>query len=131
MSRRKKKLDNISSLAVNISQPQSEKLVGEELQSSLKLTPDEAKRKITLFLDERGTFEPSFHCRESMRKRKVSDLDVVKALETGEVIKEPEWDDNFQNWKYRVEGVDIEGDELTAVTIIFDVSMTLFIVTVF
>ena len=97
----------------------------------LKLTPDEAKRKITLFLDE-GTVEPSFHCRqESMRKRNVSMPDVVKALETGEVIKEPEWDDNFQNWKYRVEGVDTEGDELTAVTIIFDVNMTLFIVTVF
>ncbi len=80
---------------------------------------------------EEGFFEPSFHCRESMRKRKVSDLDVVKALETGEVFREPEWDDTRQNWKYRVEGVDTEGDELIAVTIIFDVNMTLFIVTVF
>jgi hypothetical protein len=131
MSEQEKKLDNISSLVINVSQPQCDKLVGEELQNSLKLTPDEAKRKITLFLDE-GTVEPSFHCRqESMRKRNVSMPDVVKALETGEVIKEPEWDDNFQNWKYRVEGVDTEGDELTAVTIIFDVNMTLFIVTVF
>ena len=131
MSKKKKKLDHISSLVINISQPQSDKLVGEELQNSLKLTPDEAKRKIALFLDE-GAVEPSFHCRqESMRKRNISMLDIVKALETGEVIKEAEWDDNFQNWKYRVEGVDTEGDELTAVTIIFDVNMTLFIVTVF
>lgn len=97
----------------------------------LKLTPDEAKRQITLFLDE-GIVEPSFHCRqESMRKRNISMLDIMNALETGEVIKEPEWDDTFQNWKYRVEGADTEGDELTAVTIIFDVNMTLFIVTFF
>ena len=96
-----------------------------------KLTPDEAKRKITLFLDE-GTVELSFHCRqEYMRKRSVMLLDIVNALKTGEVIQEPEWDDARQNWKYRVEGVDTEGDELTAVTIIFDVNLTLFIVTVF
>ncbi len=96
-----------------------------------KLAPDEAKRKIALFLDE-GIVEPSFHCRqESMRKRHVSMLDVVNTLTTGEIIKEPEWDETYQNWKYRVEGVDTEGDELTAVTIIFDVNLTLFIVTVF
>lgn len=96
-----------------------------------KLTPDEVKRKITLFLQD-GTVEPSFHCRrDSMRKRNVTLLDIVNTLKTGEVIKAPEWDDAYQNWKYRVEGVDTEGDELTAVTIIFDVNLTLFIVTVF
>lgn len=96
-----------------------------------QLTPDEAKRKISLFLED-GTVELSFHCRrESMRKRNVSMLDIVNTLTTGEIIKMPEWDDTYQNWKYRVEGVDTEGDELTAVTIIFDVNMTLFIVTVF
>ena len=101
------------------------------MSAPAKLTPDEAKRKITLFLDE-GTVELSLHCRqESMRKRSVTMVDIVNTMETGEVIKEPEWDDTYQNWKYRVEGVDTEGDELTAVTIIFDVNMTLFIVTVF
>lgn len=96
-----------------------------------QLTPDEAKRKIALFLED-GTVEPSFHCRrESMRKRNVTMLDIVNALKTGEIIREPEWDDEHQDWKYRVEGVDTEGDELTAVTIIFDVNLTLFIVTVF
>ena len=101
------------------------------MSAPLKLTPDEARRKIILFLDE-GTLELSFHCRQdSMRKRRVTMPDIVNTLKTGEVIKEPEWDDAQKNWKYRVEGVDTEGDELTAVTIIFDVSLTLFIVTVF
>ena len=66
-----------------------------------------------------------------MWKRKVTMPDIVNTLKTGEVIRESEWNDAQQNWKYRVEDVDTEGDELTAVTIIFDVSMTLFIVTVF
>lgn len=101
------------------------------MPAPLKLTPDEAKRKITLFLNE-GTMQLSFHCRQdSMWKRKVTMPDIVNTLKTGEVIRESEWDDAQQNWKYRVEDVDTEGDELTAVTIIFDVSMTLFIVTVF
>lgn len=101
------------------------------MPTPLKLTPDEAKRKIALFLED-GTVEPSFHCRQdSMRKRNVALLDIINTLKTGEIIRQPEWDDTYQNWKYRVEGVDTEGDELTAVTIIFDVNMTLFIVTVF
>ena len=57
-----------------------------------KLTPDEAKRKIALFLDE-GTVEPSFHCQqESMRKRNVTVLDIVNTLKTGAIIRAPEWD---------------------------------------
>ncbi len=70
------------------------------MPAPLKLTPDEAKRKIALFLED-GTVEPSFHCRQdSMRKRNVALLDIINTLKTGEIIRQPEWDDKHQNWQY-------------------------------
>lgn len=95
------------------------------------LLPQEAKRKILLILDE-GIFELSLHCkRESMPKRNVSTQDVLNALKTGQIIKEPEWDKEYENWKYRVEGVDTEGDDLIAITVIFDADLSLLVLTVF
>lgn len=79
-----------------------------------------AKEKILLLLDE-GKYELSLHCRyESMPKRSINELDIFSALETGEIRREPEWSDEHQNWKYRVEGFDADGDDLTAVTVILD-----------
>ena len=96
-----------------------------------KLLPDEAKQKILLILDQ-GTVELSFHCRrDSMPKRGVTMFDLVNSLKTGEIRREPEWDDEYSNWKYRVEGEDIDGDELIAITLIIEADFTLYIVTVF
>jgi hypothetical protein len=96
-----------------------------------KLNPDEAKRKITLFLRE-GKVVPSQHCRkESMRKRGVTIDDILSVLQTGEIIREPQWDEDNGCWKYIVEGVDLDEDELRAVTVFFDENLTLYIVTVF
>ena len=66
-----------------------------------------------------------------MPRRQVTTLDVVNTLKTGQIVREPEWDEEYQNWKYRVEGVDIEADELTAITVIFTADLTLYIITVF
>jgi hypothetical protein len=96
-----------------------------------KFLPLEAKRIILLIL-EQGYIDYSSHCwLDSMPKRQVTTLDVVNSLKTGQVVREPEWDEDHQNWKYRVEGVDTEGDELTAITIIFTAGLTLYIITVF
>ncbi|MEW6209208.1 MAG: DUF4258 domain-containing protein [Acidobacteriota bacterium] len=96
-----------------------------------KLLADEAKRLILLIIEE-GRVGFSAHClRESMPKRNATVLDVEHALRTGEIIRDPEWDEKHQQWKYRVEGVDTEGDDLTAITIIIESNLHLFIVTVF
>lgn len=58
-------------------------------------------------------------------------LDVVNALRLGEIRRVPEWDDVHGNWKYRVEGEDIDGDELVAIRLIIESDLTLYIVTVF
>ena len=94
------------------------------------LSPAEAQRKIRLILEE-GTVDISAHCRRRMRERSADDLDIVNVLEKGRVIREAEWDSNHDEWKYRVEGIDVEGDELTAVTVILEADLSLLIVTVF
>ena len=96
-----------------------------------RLSPPEATRKIRRILEE-GTIDYSGHCwRERMPERNVSTLDVEHLLGKGQVIREAEWDFNSCNWKYRVEGTDIEGDELTAITVIFEQDFSLLVVTVF
>ena len=85
-----------------------------------RLSLEDAKEKILLKLIE-GKIEFSFHCRyESMPKRNIDEADVLNVLETGAIKREPEWSDEHQNWKYRVEGLDIDEDTLTAITVILD-----------
>jgi hypothetical protein len=106
----------------------------QEVGSGAKLRPMREKlmraarrREIDL-----GTIEPSWHCRrESIPKRGVSLSDVINVLRDGEIVREPEWDAGHEQWKYRVECIDTEGDELCAITVIFDADATLLIVTVF
>jgi hypothetical protein len=101
------------------------------MTAPIKLSANDAKRIILLILEE-GTIEVSFHCRtESMPKRNIDMLDLVEALKNGEIRREPEWDEERCNWKYRVEGEDTEGDELIAITLIIEAEMELFIITVF
>lgn len=96
-----------------------------------KLSPEEAKRKLALFLRE-GKVVPSGHCRQvSMPKRNVTTPDIINVLQTGEIVRKPEWSDEHGDWKYIVEGVDLDDDELTAVTVFFDDNLILLIVTVF
>lgn len=101
------------------------------MSAAPKLSADEAKRKI-LFILEEGNVETSWHCRnESMPQRGVTMPDVLHALKTGEIRREPEWDSDNDNWKYRVEGEDTDGDDLTTITVIIEADLTLIIVTVF
>ena len=95
-----------------------------------RLSPAEAKRKIQLILEE-GIVDFTTHCRRRMRERGADDLDVVHVLRNGQIIREAEWDSEHNNWKYRVEGTDIEGDELITITVIFEADLSLLNVTVF
>lgn len=95
-----------------------------------RLSPAEAKRKIQLILVE-GIVDISNHCRRRMRERGVDDLDLAHVLREGQIVREAEWDCEHEEWKYRIEGTDIEGDELTAITVIFEADLSLLTVTVF
>lgn len=54
-----------------------------------------------------------------MPKSGVEAEDVVVALENGQVIEDAEWDNTHSNWKYKVEGIDLAGDELRVITVNF------------
>ena len=96
-----------------------------------RLSPPEATQRIRLILEE-GTIDYSAHCwRKRMPQRGVTTLDVEHLLAEGQVNREAEWDSDGFNWRYRVEGTDIEGDELTAITVIFEQNFSLLVVTVF
>lgn len=50
-----------------------------------------------------------------MNKRDFTTSDILKVLSNGELKKKREFDDMYQNWKYRIEGKDIEGEKLTLI----------------
>lgn len=96
-------------------------------------TPDVAKRKILLILRD-GDTSFSQHLLDDIRtgRHGVSHQDVLHVLQNGEILSEPEWDETHQNWKYKVEGTDLEEEEeLRAITIIIEERFSLFIVTAF
>jgi hypothetical protein len=64
-------------------------------------------------------------------RRGVTHQDVLHVLQTGEIISAPEWDDRSRKWKYKVEGIDLEEEELRAITIIIEEQFCLFIVTAY
>lgn len=96
-------------------------------------TLDVAKRKIRLILRDGDTFF-SQHLLDDIRtgRHGVSHQDVLHVLKTGEILTEALWDETQRNWKYKVEGTDLEEEEeLRAITIIIEERFSLFIVTAF
>jgi hypothetical protein len=69
------------------------------------------------------------HNRERMEQRGYSDQDVIHVLEMGVVVG-TEFDNERRNWKYRIKGEDIDGDEGIVITAIVS-SYKLVIITVF
>ena len=57
--------------------------------------------------------------------------DILHVLQFGEVISDPEWDEAHGNWKYKVEGLDLENEELRVITIIIEEQFRIFIVTAY
>lgn len=78
--------------------------------------PQTAIQKIRSILSKDGRLVITSHCQARMSKRSVDKLDIIKVLEENGIIKSnPEFDNERQKWKYKVDGFDIEGDELSVV----------------
>ncbi len=69
------------------------------------------------------------HTRGRMEERGYSDQDVIHVLETGIVVGS-EFDSERKNWKYRVEGTDIDGVEGVVITALVS-SYRIVVITVF
>ena len=63
-----------------------------------------------------GTVWQTRHAGQERDYRNVSDDDIQHMLLGSWVLeRKPEWSDPHRNWKYRLRGTDIEGDELTLI----------------
>lgn len=83
-----------------------------------KLTPSEAQEKIR-GIAKFGSIIPTFHINsESCPDRNYDLQDVEEVLKNGIVNEQPEFDDKYENWKYKVEGKAIDGDEAIVITVI-------------
>ena len=72
------------------------------------LSPIEAYEAIQQLLGSRDSISLTDHARKRMRERQFTVDDVWRVLMFGSVSPNPEWDEQFQNWKYRVSGVDYD-----------------------
>src|SRR5437660_7898534 len=79
------------------------------------LAADKAKKKIIEIM-ETGNMDLSSHTvRERMIERGADVNDIKHALYVGEIRHKPDWSEEYQNWKYRFEGKDIDGIALTVI----------------
>ena len=96
-----------------------------------RLSPADATVKVRLILQE-GTVDYTGHCwHERMRQRNVSTLDVEHLLRQGHIMREAEWDSYDGDWKYRIEGTDVEGEDLTAILVVREQDLSVLVITVF
>jgi hypothetical protein len=72
------------------------------------------------------------HAGQERDSRNVSDDDIQSMLLGPWVLeRKPEWSEDHRNWKYRLRGTDIEGEELTLIVAIREEEQTLAVVTKF
>ncbi len=69
------------------------------------------------------------HCRERMAGRSVEETDIASALETG-ALAESRWDDDYEEWRYRILGQDGEGENFSVV-VAFEGDVLIVIITVY
>lgn len=62
-----------------------------------------------------GTFRETFHSAEERSYRHITQEDILHMLQHEWALVGAEFDDEHHNWKYRVAGKDIEGDDLNLI----------------
>ena len=77
-----------------------------------------------------GRVIPGKHFKEELANEGLDILDAHNVLRTGNIFQEPEPDIRSGDWKYRMEGTDLEGKPL-AVVFCFKDAATGFLITVF
>lgn len=94
-----------------------------------RLSISDAQEKIRE-IAEIGSITSSCHIDFDHPERGYTTEDIRFILKHGVVTREPKYDRKRQNWKYRVEGQDIDGDDSIAITVIVS-HRELWVITVF
>ena len=77
-----------------------------------------------------GKTIPGKHFRDELAKEGLILPDALRVLKTGNIFQEPECDLKTADWKYRVEGREVDGKWL-AIVFCFKATDTAFLITVF
>ncbi len=77
-----------------------------------------------------GRLIPGRHFREELAAEGLDILDAYHVLKNGRILNEPEPDIRTGDWKYRMEGIDLDGKGL-AVVFCFKDDSTGFLITAF
>ena len=88
-----------------------------DINDTGKLTPEKAVSIIREIV-QYGDIIPTEHCQKRMNERHFDMQDIEVILKNGNVFEEPEFDEDYESWKYKVEGRSIEGDRGIVVTAI-------------
>jgi hypothetical protein len=84
-------------------------------QRPRQLSPVEAHEAIQEIISSDGvSFSRHVVC-ESGPSRHIDADDILKVLQDGMVSSNAEWDEIFQQWKYRVSGRDYDSDPLVVI----------------
>lgn len=60
-----------------------------------------------------GQIRISSHLRQRMKERHFDMQDVLQVIETGSIVKRPEWNEDFGEYNYFIGGQDLNGHQLT------------------
>ncbi|MDZ7697070.1 MAG: DUF4258 domain-containing protein [Deltaproteobacteria bacterium] len=82
-----------------------------------RLSPEKAGRKIKE-IARLGFITPTRHLTDRMAERGYDFQDLEQILSSGKVKKPPEYDEEYGQWKYRVEGETVDGEKATVVVAI-------------
>lgn len=77
-----------------------------------------------------GKIIPGKHFRDELAAEGLIFPDALRVLKTGQIYNEPEPDSKTGEWKYRIEGREVDGKWL-AIVFCFKATDTAFLITVF
>jgi hypothetical protein len=82
-----------------------------------RLSPKQAERKINE-IARFGYIIPTDHLSDRMEERGYKFRELERILSFGKVNKPPEYDDEYGQWKYKVQGRTSDGENATVVVAI-------------
>jgi hypothetical protein len=87
--------------------------------SSVRREPpltEEALRTAVARIVMYGTIRETLHSARDRSYRNITERDIIAMLEgKWSLDAPPEWDEQHRNWKYRLKGSDVAGDELVLI----------------
>lgn len=93
---------------------------------SARLSKRDAEKKLRFCL-EHGTVEQHPHFKKALHDDGLDYVSALPVLKSGHVHDEPEFDTRFQQWRYKIEGREVDGKWLAIVFCFPDETDTLLI----